>query len=978
MQIPTATYRLQFTPQFDFAAAKKIVDYLAALGISHIYASPVLKAGTGSTHGYDVVDPAQINPELGGQKNFEQLIVLLHEHGLGWIQDIVPNHMAFSSQNQMLVDVLENGLDSQFKDYFDIDWQHSYETICGKVLAPFLGKFYGDCLESGELQLQYDERGLSVNYYTLKFPIRIESYTQVLTHDLGRLRQKLGRNNPDFVKLLGVLYGLKYIPAGEEGSERYDQIVFIKSILWELWNDNPDIRQFITENVQTFNGEVGRPESFNLLESLLAEQFFRLAFWKVGNEELNYRRFFTVNDLISLRIEDQKVFEKVHAFIFELVSAGQMDGLRIDHIDGLYDPATYLFRLRDRAPDAYIAIEKILGLAEELPLNWPVQGTTGYDFLSEVNGVFCQQANQAEFDRIYHRFSGMVLTCEQLMDDKKRLIVGKHLAGDIDNLALFLKQISNRYRYASDFTIYGLKAALIEILTVFPVYRTYINNEEISTSDRNYITQVIAQARENIPIFLNELNFIEKFLLLDYDDYLTDEEKQQWLHFVMRLQQFTGPLMAKGVEDTVFYIYNRLISLNEVGSHPQQFGTLLDDFHHFNQQRVAYWPHAMNATATHDMKRGEDARARINVLSEIPTEWEAKLREWRELTAAQKTCLEGQNVPDPNDEYFLYQTLIGVFPSELVSDDNLVQRIKEYLVKAIREAKVYTAWLKPDTDYEEGFMQFAGSLLKSEPDNAFLQSFLPFQRRIQHYGYFNSLSQLLLKLTTPGVPDIYQGTELWDLSLVDPDNRRPVDYPQRAKLLTAIAKQADQDIRALMAELLDNLADGRVKLFLLHRLLRARQQYTELFQRGDYQKLTVVGSLQDCIITFSRTWGDTTAIAIAPRFFTTLIREGELPLGEQIWHETRLSLPPGFATNWYDVVSGQTATSEGTLLLRDVLQYFPVALLVSQSAAPKSESSTEVLEMLPTSVVAAKSPTGRKRKAIAGVGETSPVESAVG
>jgi len=930
MQIPIATYRLQFTPDFNFAAAKQIVSYLAELGISHIYASPILAARTGSTHGYDVVDPARINPELGGEDEFEQLLALLHEHELGWIQDIVPNHMAFSSQNQMLVDVLENGLDSQYKDYFDIEWQHAYETIRGKVLAPFLGKFYGECLESGELQLQYDERGISVNYYDLKFPIRIESYTQVLTHNLGRLRQKLGRNNPDFVKLLGVLYGLKYIPSGEEGSERYDQIAFIKSILWELWNDNPDIRQFIEENIQTFNGEVGRPESFNLLESLLAEQFFRLAFWKVGNEELNYRRFFTVNDLISLRIEDRKVFDTIHAFILDLVAAGKINGLRIDHIDGLYDPATYLFRLRDRATDAYIVIEKILGVREELPLNWSVQGTTGYDFLSTVNGVFCQQANQAEFDRIYQRFSGSTASCEQLMDEKKRLIVGKHLAGDIDNLALFLKQVSNRYRYASDFTIYGLKAALIEVLTVFPVYRTYINNEEISTSDRNYITRVIAQARENIPIFLNELDFIEKFLLLDFDDHLTDEEKQQWLHFVMRLQQFTGPLMAKGVEDTVFYVYNRLISLNEVGSHPQHFGTSLEDFHHFHQQRVAYWPHAMNATATHDTKRGEDARARINVLSEIPEEWEAMLLQWRELTAAQKSRIEGQDVPDPNDEYLLYQTLLGTFPCEEGDRDRFVERIQEYLIKAIREAKVYTAWLKPDTAYEEGFTRFAESLFKKNSD--FLESFLPFQRKIQYYGYFNSLSQLLLKLSAPGVPDIYQGTELWDLSLVDPDNRRPVDYKLRAKGLKAIAKGAEKDRLALMAELLENPADGRVKLFLLHRLLQARQQYCDLFQRGDYQKLTVVGSLQDHIITFSRTWGDTTAIAIAPRFFTALIREGELPLGEQIWHETRLSLPPGFASVWYDAVSGQTLTGKDTLLIRDVLNHFPVALLLSQGA----------------------------------------------
>ncbi|WP_443029175.1 malto-oligosyltrehalose synthase [Spirulina sp. CS-785/01] len=937
MQIPLATYRLQFSPSFDFQAAKAIVPYLAELGISHLYASPIFKAKTGSTHGYDVVDPTQINPELGGEAKFESLSAKLQELGLKWLQDIVPNHMAFDSQNTTLVDVLENGPDSQFLDYFDINWNHPYEGIKGRVLAPFLGKFYGDCLESGELKLRYEEQGLSVNYYDLKFPIRIESYTQVLTHQLDRLRQKLGRKHPDYVKLLGVLYGLKYIPSGEEGNERYDQIAFIKSMLWELWNDNPDVKQFIEENIETFNGEVGKPESFNLLETLLADQFFRLSFWKVGNEELNYRRFFTVNDLISLRVEDKRVFEQTHKLILKLVEEEKFHGLRIDHIDGIYDPATYLFRLRDRANHTYLTIEKILEPHEELPLNWPIQGTTGYDFLNTINGLFCQQENEKEFNRIYQRFISARMSCEKLIDDKKRLIIGKHLAGDIDNLAHFLKHISGRYRYASDFTLYGLKSALIEIMAVFPVYRTYINNEEISTSDRNCIKQVIQHARENIPIFLNELNLIEKFLLLDFDEYLTDEEKQQWLHFVMRLQQFTGPLMAKGVEDTVLYIYNRLISLNEVGSHPQIFGNSIDDFHQFNQNRVAYWPHSMNATATHDMKRGEDVRTRINVLSEIPQEWEEKLKQWKEMNASQKMCIEGLDSPDPNDEYFLYQTLLGTFPFDIEAEgyDTYIQRIKDYIIKAIREAKVYTAWLKPDTGYEDGFTKFAERLLKPGKKNEFLEDFLAFQKKIQHYGVFNSLSQILLKLTSPGVPDIYQGTELWDLSLVDPDNRRPVDYKLRTKLLRGIKKGLDKDTPALLTELLKNPADGRVKLFLIYQLLQVRQQYSELFQRGDYQKLTVIGSWQEHIVTFSRTWGETTLIAIAPRFLTRLIKENELPLGEHIWHETRISLPPGSSRRWKDLISGQTLNSEDTLLIRDILSQFPVALLVNQEEGGK-------------------------------------------
>ncbi|MBE9125793.1 malto-oligosyltrehalose synthase [Coleofasciculus sp. LEGE 07081] len=933
MRIPLATYRIQFSPAFTFQDAKAIASYLAELGISDLYASPVFQSRKGSTHGYDVVNPNQINTELGGPKTFENLVQELQNYGLGWVQDIVPNHMAFDSQNQMLVDVLENGPDSQYKDYFDINWEHPYEGIRGRVLAPFLGKFCGDCLESGELQLQYEERGLTINYYGLKFPIRIESYIQVLTHELGQLRQKLGRKHPDFVKLLGALYALKYIPSGEEGRERYDQITFIKGMVWELWSENPDIREFIQESIKIFNGEPGNPESFNLLESLLAEQFFRLSYWKVGNEELNYRRFFTVNDLISMRVEDERVFEHNHSLIFKLIDTQEFTGLRIDHIDGLYDPAQYLHRLRERVPDAYITVEKILERHEELPLNWPVQGTTGYDFLNQVNGIFCQQATQEKFNSVYHRFIGNSTPYETLVDDKKRLIIGKHLTGDIDNLANLLKHLSGLYRYASDFTIYALKGALVEIMAVFPVYRTYISAEGSSKADRECIQQVITKARENTPVFLNELNFIEKFLLQEFDESLTQEEKEQQRYFAMRLQQFTGPLMAKGVEDTVLYIYNRLVSLNEVGSNPGEFGVSVDEFHSFNHHRAAYWPHTTNASSTHDTKRGEDIRARINVLSEIPGQWENTIRKWQEINGGHKECVEGLDVPDPNDEYFFYQTLLGTYPFYESEYPAFVGRIKEYIIKAIREAKVHTAWLRPDTGYEDGFIQFAERLLKDSEDNEFLQAFRPFQRRIQHYGIFNSLSQTLLKLTSPGVPDFYQGTELWDLSLVDPDNRRPVDFEQCIGILRDFKNHIETDYLGLIQELLETPEDGRIKLFLIYQALQTRREYLELFQRGDYEKLTVIGSLRDHIVAFARHWDHTTIMAIAPRFLTSLIKEGEHPLGEQVWQETRLSLPPGASSTWYDAMSGQEVQGDDTLWIRDVLKHFPVALLINKGTA---------------------------------------------
>jgi (1->4)-alpha-D-glucan 1-alpha-D-glucosylmutase len=944
MKIPAATYRIQFCPSFDFDKAKAIAAYLAEFGISDVYASPIFKARSGSTHGYDVVDPKQINPELGAKEKFEELAEDIKNYGLGWVQDIVPNHMAFDSHNPILVDVLENGPESQYRDFFDIDWNHPYEGIRGRVLAPFLGKFYGDCLESGELQLQYGQQGLTVNYYDHQFPIRIESYSQVLTYQIGKLRKKLGRNDPDFVKLLGLLYAVKYIPSVAEGRERYDQISFIKGMLWELWNQNQDIREYIEENINTFNGIPGKPESFDLLDKLLADQFFRLAFWKVGNEELNYRRFFTVNDLISLRVEDEKVFNTTHSLILRLFKEEKITGLRIDHIDGLYDPSQYLLRLRERNNDAYIVVEKILELHEELPVNWPVQGTTGYDFLNYVNGLLCEALNQKEFDRIYSRFIGDLITSDQLIDEKQRLIVDKHLAGDIDNLAHLLKHISSKYRYASDFTIYGLKAALVEVMAVFPVYRTYTNKEGVSKIDRECIKEVIAKTKEKIPLFLNEfvneLNFIEKFLLLEFDDHLSQEDKDKWLHFVMRLQQFTGPLMAKGVEDTVLYIYNRLVSLNEVGSTPSKFGISIDEFHNFNQTRSAYWPHTMNCTSTHDTKRGEDIRARINVLSEIPEEWEAQLKKWQEMNAPQKDCIEGLDVPAPNDEYFLYQTLLGAFPFYESEYSAFIERLKDYVIKAIREAKVNSGWLRPNTAYEEAFIKFVDNLLKDSEDNEFLTSFRPFQQKIQHYGVFNSLSQTLLKITSPGLPDIYQGTELWDLSFVDPDNRRPVDFEKRQAFLKEIKTKIETDILSLLSELMAAPEDGKIKMFLIYQALKARGENLELFQRGDYQKLAVLGSLKDKIVAFSRKCGARAAIIIAPRLLTDLIKEGEYPLGEQVWQETRISLASGSSFVWKNAITNQEIQSEDTLWMRDILKDFPVAILINE--IPEKSEDEEV------------------------------------
>ena len=931
IKIPVATYRLQFSPHFGFKEAMEIVRYLHELGISSIYASPIFKARKGSLHGYDVVDQNKLNAELGSQEDFERLIGEVKSKKMNWIQDIVPNHMAYDSQNKMLMDVLENGSSSEYFYFFDIEWNHPYESLRGKLLAPFLGKLYGDALESGEIVLKYEEDGFTVNYYDIRLPLKIESYVNILTYRLNILKNRLGDENPDFINLLGILYSLKNLPVlGANSGERYDQIRFIKKILWELYTRNAEIKRFLDENVRIFNGEKGKPASFNMLHDLLSEQNFRLCFWKVATEEINYRRFFNINELISLRMEDESVFNYTHSLVLRLVKQGVFSGLRIDHIDGLYDPTGYLNRLRKKAESAYIVVEKILDLKEELPCFWPVQGTTGYDFLNYVNGLFCMTVNERAFSRIYSGFTGLKTPYWDLVADKKRLIIGKHMAGDIDNLAHLMKRISSRHRYGSDITLYGLRRALVEVMALFPVYRTYVCHDLFGERDRLYIKEAVERAKRTNPGLVNELEFIEQFLLLRFGEYVSEEERKECIDFIMRFQQFTGPLMAKGFEDTTLYVYNRLISLNEVGGSPDKFGISLEEFHEFNQRRLKDWPHSLNATSTHDTKRGEDIRARINVISEIPGEWRERIRRWNKLNSRKKRSIGGKNVPDLNDEYFLYQTLIGAFPFKDEEYSEFVERIKNYMIKAIREAKVHTAWLKPDNEYEEAFLSFIQEILDPGENNRFLKDFIPFQKRIAHYGIFNSLSQTLIKLTSPGVPDFYQGTELWDLNLVDPDNRRPVDFNIRQRFLSEIKVREKENLGGLIEELVETREDGRIKLFLIYRVLRLRNAKRSLFENGDYLPLEITGRYKDNIITFARRRKEDWAIVVAPRFLTSVIKENEYPLGRDVWLDTSICVPEEAPLLWKDVFSDMTVEFKGRVLVGDILRFFPVGLIVGK------------------------------------------------
>jgi len=928
MRIPSATYRIQFSPAFGFEQARKLVPYWAALGISDIYASPIFRSRKGSEHGYDVVDPNQLNPELGTADEFERLVTAVHEAGMGWIQDFVPNHMAFDYQNEILTDVLESGKHSEYYDFFDIDWEHTYGNMQGKVLAPFLGRFYWQALEDGEITLHYGAEGLTVRYYALAFPVRIESYSSFFAHGLASLKRKLGEDHPDFIKLLGVLYVLRTLFSEDLPEDCHLQVKFIKRMLWELYSGNPEFRAFVIDNLHTFNGERGNPESFSLLDDLLSEQFFQLSFWKMATKEINYRRFFNINELISLKVEEETVFNYTHKLLFDLVSEGKIDGIRIDHVDGLNDPAQYLDRLRDRAPQAYIVVEKILDSNENLPGTWPVQGTTGYDFVNSVNGLFCDTGNDGVFRKIYSEFTGSRVKFDEVAKTKKKLIILEHMAGDVNNLAQLIKTISSKDRYGSDVTLFGLRRALAEVLAEFPVYRTYIKNEVPSETDREYVQTAINAAIAANPALLHELMFFKRFLLMEFPGYLDETRKADWVKVAMRFQQLTGPLIAKGFEDTTLYVYNKLISLNEVGGRPDLFGCSVEKFHLFNRKRRRLWQDSLNSTATHDTKRGEDVRARINVLSEVPAEWETKVKFWSRINKVRKKRVRGSAVPDRNDEYFLYQTLVGAFPSSESEFADFLSRMRSYVIKAVREAKIHTEWIKPDAEYEEAYLAFLESILDPSEENLFLKDFLPFQRKISYYGVFNSLSQTLIKITSPGVPDFYQGSELWDLNLVDPDNRRPVDFESRSKKIEKIRHKAGLDVLGLIRDMLSSTEDGRVKLFLIMRALDARRMNFALFRGGSYIPLQVTGKFKRHVVAFTRSYRGSMSLTVAPRLLTALVAEGKLPMGREIWGDTRMILPGSGPFQWLNMLTGQTLYSGNSMLVADALEHFPAALFI--------------------------------------------------
>jgi (1->4)-alpha-D-glucan 1-alpha-D-glucosylmutase len=943
--LPRATYRLQLNHKFTFNDARRIIPYLAQLGVSHVYASPILKARPGSMHGYDVVEHGVLNPELGTRAEFDVLVAELHAHGLGLIVDIVPNHLGIMGEdNQWWLDVLENGPAARFAAYFDIDWRPNRASLQDRVLVPILGEFYGTVLEQGELQVRFDAaRGsFYVRYYDHRFPIDPREYPKIFAGRMAALEATLPAEDPDRADLESLLTAFSHLPARNATSEeavaiRYRDKEAHKRRLARLVERSPQVAQFIEESVTTLNGASGEPESFNALDALLEAQAYRLSYWRVAVDEINYRRFFDVNDLAALRMNERPVFDVTHQFIFELIEQGAIDGLRIDHSDGLYDPQKYFEWLQQRfganenhPRPLYVVTEKILAVHERLPESWKVQGTTGYEFAALSTGWLVCADNEAVMTRRYRQFTENDAGFDEIVCNTKKLVMRTALAAEIAVLATQLDRIAQSDRHTSDFTRAGMREAIIETIAAFPVYRTYVSHRGVSEEDRRVVNWAINVARKRSAIEGAVFDYLRNVLLGDAANGRPEAQRQAMMEFAMKFQQVTSPVTAKGVEDTAFYRYSRLVCLNEVGGDPRRFSVSNTALHQENSERAKLWPHAMLATSTHDTKRSEDVRARIAVLSEIPERWKLHLGRWTRLNRSRRKIVEGRAAPDREDEYLIYQTLIGMWAADC--GDELIERLKAYVVKAARESKRVTSWLSPNAEYEAALQNFVQQLLENADRNAFLKDCSALAGDVAYFGALNSLTQTALKLTVPGVPDLYQGTERPAFALVDPDNRRPVDYDAAEAELHALASSDGQ---------LPDATSPSAKLFVTWKLLQLRLQHADLFAHGDYQPVTIEGERKDHAIAFIRECASQRVLALLPRWCARLTNGvPRLPVGAEMWTDTRLVLPA--AIEAADVFSGRriasAAENEGHVLrVGDVLSTFPVAVLVSKDEAQRTQ-----------------------------------------
>jgi (1->4)-alpha-D-glucan 1-alpha-D-glucosylmutase len=889
---------VQFNREFTLRQAGELLDYFGELGISDIYASPLFEAGPQSTHGYDTCCFGKLNSNLGSAEDFEQFTKVLRDRGVGLLLDVVPNHMSATLSNAWWLDVLQNGRESAYADFFDINWNPSNAAFRGKVLLPVLEDHYGKVLESGKLVLTFQEGQFFISYHDRDFPVNRAT-----------------------------------IPAEA--------------------TDNP------SAILNDFNGTPGKARSFDNLDALIQLQHYRLTYWRVAPEEINYRRFFDVTEMVAVKMERAEVFRATHELVFEWLKSGKVTGLRVDHPDGLWNPKEYLERLQahessSEAGDAlvpeknerplYVVVEKILSSAEQLAADWPVEGTTGYDFLNRANGLFVDGLNALAFNEIYQEFIGNSASFAAVVHDSRKQVLVRAFASELNALTYRLRDLAAGTRAGRDFSFAVLRGAIEEVIASFPVYRTYVTevSAAVSEPDRKVIQSAVRGGRERAGAQADAavFEFIERLLLLEFGDELEEAGASSAREFVMKFQQLTGPAMAKGLEDTAFYRFNRLISLNEVGGDPGKFGVAPAEFHEANAAIARTWPHTMLATATHDTKRGEDVRTRLDVLSEMLFDWRNAALRWSRLNREKKTYAGGRAMPDANDEYLLYQTMVGAWPGGANDEESLKAfgtRISAFMLKAVKEAKVHTSWTEPNAEYEKALQDFIARVLADAGKNAFLEELGRFARKVAFFGRFNSLSQTLLKITAPGMPDFYQGSELWDLSLVDPDNRRMVDYAKRRKILSELRKKFEAvqgDGAEFFSTLLRDEEPGAMKLFLIRQALNFRAAQRDLFDSGSYIPLAGGGKKQDHICAFTREWQEKKVVVVVPRLVFGLARGAEVaPMGGDIWADTVLPLPqarPGSLLR--NVLTRETVAvtehrGEATLELAQVLKNFPVALL---------------------------------------------------
>jgi malto-oligosyltrehalose synthase/4-alpha-glucanotransferase len=911
MQKIISSYRIQFHKDFNFSDLEKIIQYLDQLGISTLYASPIFKAVAGSNHGYDVLDPSMINPEIGDHEKLMKLSETLRSRGINWLQDIVPNHMAFFPENPWVMDLLEKGNHSLYKNYFDIDPDsHSPKS---KLMLPFLGTGLEKTIEKKEIKIIYEQGRFWFKYYESKYPLQPRSYARILNSitDPPEALQQLAEQ----------LEKMHHVEDPKIYQAQWKE--FLQQM--QALDHHQQIHLLIRNVLESINQDA---EQINRVSE---EQHYRLCHWQETDGSINYRRFFTVNGLICLNIQDPDVFEDHHQYVLSLFNEGVINGFRIDHIDGLFDPAAYLEDLQRKTGSAYIVVEKILEQAEELPTKWPVKGTTGYEFLALVNNLFTLKSNEENFTRYYNGLVKEVHSVSQLVRNKKSLILYHQMGGELENLFQLLMNsgLVQEKDYA-EMRTEDIRTAIAEFLIHCPVYRFYGNSSPLPDEEKQKISAVISQARTSRPDLERSLGLLEN-ILLNKTESMAENEKVSAIYFYQRCMQFSGPLMAKGVEDTLMYTYNRFIAHNEVGDAPSAFGISSEEFHNAMLERQKKWPKSLNATSTHDTKRGEDVRARLNVISEIPGEWEEVVEEWRKMNHSLRSGIG----PDVNDEYFIYQTICGTLPYLPFDKEEYLERLEAYFTKAFREAKTNTNWTDPNTAYEDAVKNFVREIFNDH--HRFPASLENFLKNIADHGMTNSLSQLILKSTCPGLPDIYQGCELWDLSMVDPDNRRPVDFELRETYLEELEKNKGRE--DLLRNLWEERTTGKIKLWLTQTLLTLRKKEDLLFSKGEYLPVKAEGKYREHIFSFVRKFRNRFIVIMIPLHTMLLSKKTGKSIEETDWEDTRIILP--FEALSINSVINRYQTKGSEIIVRDIFKDLPYGLL--EGNTKESERGSGIL-----------------------------------